>query len=309
MTTVVVHIGVHRTGSSLIQRFLNANRDHLEQVGVLYPVAGLATGQDNRGHRLLVEDVQRGDHGAGSWAELVDEIEASGLDRVVLSAEEFSRMRRGVRRVAHRLAEYDVQAVMYVRNPVSFLVSAWKQQVKTGAYTDRFRPFLESRYQRADFGSMAYRWAAALDPGRLDVRVYEEAEATTGLVSDFAAAAGFAAHGVEWHHPRQRINASPDDATLAVVRLVGRAERRFPRRARTLARLRRSMRHQHGFRGRTIERLGGLIDPHPVTDDDVAWLSAALGESHARFLEHYIPEALRHHLLIEPGAQPVSRSS
>ncbi|MGI9600469.1 MAG: hypothetical protein ACR2QE_01185 [Acidimicrobiales bacterium] len=308
MTEVVLHIGLHRTGTTTIQRFLNANRSALAEADLLYPVGGFTAENANRGHRLLVEAVQSGGGPADPWTVVLDEIDKSSARRVLLSAEEFSRMTSGVDEVAARLDGYEVRAVMYVRHPVSFLVSAWKQQVKTGAYTGTCSDFMHERWERADYGLMAQRWEAALGRGRVQVRVYEEAEQAPGLIDDFLDVLAIDVDRGSFRQPRERINASPDDATLAVVRVIGKLENRYPSRP-VLTRLRRAARRQEGLMGTVISRIGGLIDGHPVHDDDTAWLAGVLGERHRRFLDHYVPPEQQHHLVFGPGAPASTGSS
>lgn len=217
-------------------------------------------------------------------------------------------MTSGVTDVVARLDGYHVRAFVYVRHPVSFLVSAWKQQVKTGAYTGRWSEFVRDRWERADYGVMAQRWEQALGRGRLDVRVYEEAEQATGLIADFLDAVGVDADRASFRQPRERINASPDDATLAVVRILGKLEERYPSRP-VLTRLRRAARRQTGLVGALIGWVGRCIDRHPVDDADVDWLAGVLGERHRRFLDRYVPPEQHHHLDFGPGAPAPSRSS
>lgn len=292
---VVLHVGLHRTGTTALQRFLWANREQLRAHGVVYPQAGLAPGNENRGHRQFVEELQQGGAAGPATSAMLAEMEASGAATAVVSAEELSRMRGGVAVLTtwfRRAGFEDLRAVMYVRHPVAFLESAWKQQVKTGAYGQPLSRFVSERLDRADYLAYADHWQRHLGPGRLDVRVYEAAVAGPGLVGDFVTAIGMDATGADWAVPRDLINASPDDRTLRAIRLVTRLERRAGPVAPALARMRRMVRRRPGLiRWMAADRPAGDLTPAEIAGR----VEAELGSRHRRFVEaHVAPDEQRH---------------
>src|SRR4051794_26074710 len=91
---ILVHIGMHKTGTTAMQTLFAANRDRLRELGVLYP------GQRPDHHLVARSFTQRaiGPGGADKppsprmWSELAAELRDERC-RVVLSSEFFSLAR------------------------------------------------------------------------------------------------------------------------------------------------------------------------------------------------------------------------
>lgn len=91
---LVLHLGMHKTGSTALQHHFIENRVALRKAGVWFPVSGLPDGGDRPtrdqglpGHQGLLADVRRGEE--GHWRALVAELRGAGADKVVLSCENF----------------------------------------------------------------------------------------------------------------------------------------------------------------------------------------------------------------------------
>lgn len=140
---LTLHVGLHKTGTTFVQRQLLANRDRLAQAGVLVPLAGLddrSAAEQARtggfaGHLGLARHVRDGT--APVWADLRAEIAASGASRVVMSCENLTfpqnadRARR-IAALADRLRETGfgrVSLVASVRRPDAWIEALWRENV------------------------------------------------------------------------------------------------------------------------------------------------------------------------------------
>src|SRR5690606_23854883 len=157
---VFLHIGAHKTGTSTIQAALSAGGDFL------YP----ATGRDGRrGHYPLAWSVvgryrrRYSVPPASIWSDLDAELRESDREKAIISSEFFWRAEPDeAERIRSYLQEHDVTAILYVRHPADYLVSYYKQEVKTGVCRKSFRDFVAEKLPLADFAAYADRWAGAM---------------------------------------------------------------------------------------------------------------------------------------------------
>jgi hypothetical protein len=140
---LTLHVGLHKTGTTYVQRQLLANRARLAKAGVLVPLAGLddRSGADQArmggfaGHLGIARHVRDGS--APVWADLKAEIAASGAGRVVISCENLTfpqnadRAQR-IAALADRLRETGfgrVSLVASVRRPDAWVEALWRENV------------------------------------------------------------------------------------------------------------------------------------------------------------------------------------
>jgi hypothetical protein len=140
---LTLHVGLHKTGTTYVQRQLLANRDRLARQGVLVPLAGLddrSAAEQARtggfaGHLGMARHVRDGS--APVWSDLKAEIAQSGAGRVVISCENLTfpqNADRGQRiaSLADRLREVGfgrVSLVASVRRPDAWVEALWRENV------------------------------------------------------------------------------------------------------------------------------------------------------------------------------------
>lgn len=242
---VDLHIGVEKTGTSTIQQALAGSREQLLGAGILYPVTpgrvnhvGLAVvGRDDdvvddirRRRGLLTPDAVRADR-AHMAAELAAEVDAAGVDRVVLSSEHCSSrlLTEGeVERLVGWLDEVvgaDVHVHVYLRRQDRMLESRHSTAVRAGASEHLELPGEEALDGVFDFERLLDRWAAVVGDARVHPRRFERARFVGGdLLVDFAAALDLPALS-----PPQveKANAALDAPTQRFVALLNREIPRF----------------------------------------------------------------------------------
>jgi hypothetical protein len=234
---IVVHMGMHKTGSSAIQDYFHTT-----------PVAGasyLRAGSSNHSSLfvLLFDDPARVPryHGfsvlgpdfvarlpenrrrglAALEAQLA-ELAASGGTLVMsgedISSPEFVQARQAMHDLFRRWSD-DILVVAYVRSPLSYAVSAFQEQLKGPHKVDldlsRAWPQYRTRFEQME---------TLVGPGRLRLRRFAP-EALTGgdVVADFCAQIGVAPP----QHPPARVNETLSLEATALLYLQRRLGRGF----------------------------------------------------------------------------------
>lgn len=138
MTTVHLHIGMPKCASSSLQAHFWGNYDFYRQQGVLYPRTGCEEG-GYRSHRPL-HDAPLGEI-PNLIAEIAAEAEQAGCDRILLSSEELlnSRWDRPVSpaliaALNAAFGQANVRLLFLLRDPVTFLSSAFAQFIRGGLF-------------------------------------------------------------------------------------------------------------------------------------------------------------------------------
>lgn len=141
---VIVHFGMHKTGSTYLQHHLVHYRKALLETGILFPHAGLQNDQTNTirqgglpGHFGLVTGLREaGKHNV--WANLRREVNKSNAQTVVISCENMLFPLSGDRdTLLPLLMEHlgmfrSIRAVAYVRRPDLYVEALYKEIVANG---------------------------------------------------------------------------------------------------------------------------------------------------------------------------------
>lgn len=177
---VVLHIGAPKTGSSAIQRFLNAHRDVLRRNGFHYPQHRVTGNGISAGHSSLTKAChQRRYQDArtifNTW---LGEARQQGL-ALLLSSEPFINLAQALATVIGGRA---VRVIAYQRDIVDFLASEHNQLVKNAfevrSFEDyilgRVNPFEKSpRLVKKPFSEAYAEWADYVGMENLLVRPYD----------------------------------------------------------------------------------------------------------------------------------------
>ncbi len=205
---IVLHIGLHKTGTTYLQRVLRANRDTLAARGVHAP------GDKVRPNRTFaVYDLfgrrPRGsgdDRIAGQWEAMTTALLDTSAPVALLSEEALSlaspsQARRAVRSFPGR----EVHALVTARDLARVALSAWQEDVKTDetwtwrAYADsladpaaRARSPARGFWLRQDLPAILAVWASVLPVERVHVVTTPQPGAPPDLLlARFASVVGF----------------------------------------------------------------------------------------------------------------------
>lgn len=165
LETVALHLGAHKTGTSLIQKFIRDNAAMCQKAGI----AGIARSETDRtigwGRIKDVED------GTADLRAHIDRAATEGMRYFVLSHENamgrpfdaekgarrlYPYARRRVTALRDALDGYPIKLVYYVRSAAAFMESYYLQTIHEGGHT----PFRKWRKQT---GSPSLSWAPVYD--------------------------------------------------------------------------------------------------------------------------------------------------
>ncbi len=191
---VYLHIGIGKTGTSSIQNMLVSNYEKLLQQGVLIPKSGLKYGMAHHGLANLQEDEFSKDT-KEIYNALVDEIDSSSADKVIISSELFSYVKHGyIKQIHEFLKKYDVTIVFYVREQVKLFESGFLQNLKAGneqlkqnnlgKVIYNFKDFC-SNLEKKDFNYLIKPWEETFSSKNIKARLFDQKINNGNICNDF----------------------------------------------------------------------------------------------------------------------------
>jgi hypothetical protein len=233
---VYIHIGSHKTGTTAIQTFLSANRKTLKKDGYLYPGGGIAHHDMAREFRTLSAPEIRKNPGLIT-NKYVDEINRSGLNKILLSSEGFELLTRQqiVSLKEFLPPEFHVKIIFYVRRQDEKIESSYNRSVKNlkARSCESFSEFVikktaGSRHDDSlkndvmssslDYYSHLLRWSEVFGRENIIVRCYEEEQFPKGIYHDFLETIGLTLND-RYLIPKNRINESLSWDLIEVMRI------------------------------------------------------------------------------------------
>lgn len=189
---VIIHAGMHKTGTSYIQNAIYDNREKLRPLGFYYPETGLVKSNPQVGfrHFPLKVSLTEERESALSLRLLKEEIEASGCDRIVISYEGFLNADLPAETLLNGFAEYDLRVIAYVRSPVDYIESKYREWVRRVNYSGEMSDFLRSQRRFLNYGRLFRPWMDALGE-RLVVKSFENSGKGIDLFNDFVRTCGY----------------------------------------------------------------------------------------------------------------------
>jgi hypothetical protein len=229
-------MGFHKTGSSALQVFFSSAADELAVAGIDYPCpepahnisAGLAVGNlpililqasgDHVFDHEQAKDFQDrfSPRVARGICQLVDE---TPFDIVLISGELFPLVPADqIANFTTQLAQrHEPELLCLVRDPFDFLLSMWKQQVRTQLYTQDFKAYVDDVLAGRQHASMLTRFDAMADLGvPMTVLRYERVRGD--IIGGTLQALGLAEPDLmALVRPEMRINASESASRTALA--------------------------------------------------------------------------------------------
>jgi len=209
---LIIHGGIHRTGSTALQKFLSGNRQLLARHGITYPF-------DTANHQRIAWDIFAGRLPGPKLVSLLQEATAGGDNQaLLLSGEDFS-IHKDLTWLKPVSAAFQVEAHFYLRRQDIWLMSWYNQHVKwpfdrrkSKLSPDEFLQTLDD-YHWIDYSWLAQTWAAAIGADNVRLHVFEEG---TNVIADFCRHIGVVLD--DKHRPAQSENESLPPQVLDFVR-------------------------------------------------------------------------------------------
>jgi hypothetical protein len=221
-----VHIGLHKTGTSTIQRFFRLNRPLTVQHGLVFPDLGFG----GRTHGGVIEALRQieADEAVGEEVfQTIDRLADVDGRSYLLSTENFELMApRRIALFAERIRRrHDVRILAYVRDLTRLMPSVYAQRTKKGRNLrdiDTFFAMTED-WKRFRVSEIIGRWGEIFGWDKVRVRALDRDALVGGdLVSDAVAAVGLPASVIDEAPAatRETFNASPPWEAVETLRAI-----------------------------------------------------------------------------------------
>ena len=184
--TLLLHIGMGKTGTTALQNFFWKNRGKLAEHGILYPNVGVIAGAHHLlspHHPVFLKNWHYLD--IDEWApKLLKEQES----RILLSSELIAWVKEeNAINFSRRLAEsFQVKIVLYLRRQDHIIMAGYNQQIKAGTQINHIDETLDIQLQRFDYAQKIRPWDRVFGKTNILIRPYERNQFYQGnLLNDF----------------------------------------------------------------------------------------------------------------------------
>jgi|GEM_PF-6562322 len=187
---ISLHVGLHKTGTSYLQKLFFENSSYLESQGVLYPAT------PGHAHHKFAACFKNGNlsQAAEIFDQFVNEARCKNLDRMLISSEVFSEIGTA-KDVYDALYGYDVEILLYLREPVGLFLSAYNQLVREPSVR-RSKPINDGNIYNLDYLSHFNRWRDAFPKSNIWVFNYDvEKSKPAGILGAFCERLGVRSDG------------------------------------------------------------------------------------------------------------------
>jgi hypothetical protein len=283
MTKCVIHIGMHKTGTSSIQKSLAGFRDQAFCYAGLgrssnHSVAMFSLFSDTPGRHHSNSALAADPAGMKAFVRAVEQdlataIRTAGARTLIISGEDIGKLGAPeLKRMRDRLRQdsEDIRIIGYVRPPRSFITSVFQQMVRSGG-----RPRFELQQVRPRYQRRFEKFDTLFGSDRVSLKLFDRQRLTGGdVVEDFCNTLGIAL-------PRERIVTSNESWPRQSVCLMFQYNRHCDDKG------------IRPMKGAEAKRLLALLPPlgqdkftlapalleELIADqqDDIAWMEARLG--------------------------------
>lgn len=183
--TTFLHIGLPKTGTTVLQKYLTANRELLSTHGLSFPnMAQLGAPQSAIGHHFFAHELAKSDKHIPKFREFLRSLPNKDT---FLSAEPFARHAvlstqgvydtwadkgRYISRVRAAVGVRNVQVIITLRQAHLMAESAYKELIKKSTTTESFATFIATRFYGYDFRLLIDVWQRQFPS--IKIRIFED---------------------------------------------------------------------------------------------------------------------------------------
>lgn len=207
---LVLHCGIHRTGTTALQQFMANSRSELRNQGILYPFT-------DRSHVKIAYALKRAKMAKNELAKLLESESKADTHTIVMSSEDFS-IHKNLDWVAYLGDFYDVHAIFTLRRQDDWLNSWYNQHIRwpfdrklSQTTPEEFLTHI-SDFHWIDYNELTQRWLALLPMERVHVCIYKEGPQALDVMK----ALGLPVQGAK----AENVNASCPAELLSGLRLL-----------------------------------------------------------------------------------------
>lgn len=238
MTTIYLHIGMPKTGTTYLQKALFNNRDKLLENGYLYPICGIKYNakeivnrycHNTLAHYLMgFENKDNALSQFTVWEELTREIDSINPKNVIISAEAFTSFEifyqpETLAKIKSFLKEYEIKIVIYIRKQDEFLESSYCYMVKLGACSVGIKEVFNEYQYIFNYYQILDNWADIFGYENIIVRRFEKSNKKNHVFDDFLGVINQFDNKMDYKIDyAAKINVSPSGKTIKILLLINK---------------------------------------------------------------------------------------
>jgi hypothetical protein len=229
MTTVYLHIGTPKTGTTSIQKFFSTYIEEIVKKGFLYPLSGRYPhpNYDQFSHHNLVWYLTQGKMGFyipdyGNYDGLSEEIDLINPNNVLISSESFCKLNYDqILSLKNCLSRYKVKVIIYFRRQDDFFQSYYFEKISEGAYCDNIKTYIQDCKSTPfwNYYKIIEQWQAFFGKENIIVRLYDKENLKNGLIDDFLSAINLSIDNIKLQEGNKN-NITADIKTIHIMRLL-----------------------------------------------------------------------------------------
>lgn len=234
MKKIFLHIGLHKTGSTTIQAFLQENKHAFLEHGYFFPKTGSLVNSFGSHHNLawLLMNSTKADPALGTWEELQVEIEKANshddFDCIIVSSEEFEFLNQNdINNLKLKLESYEVKIIAYVRRQDQLLESHYGHHIRGALHSGNILSLAEKIKKRLDYYWVLEPWKKAFGVENLIVRPLEKKQISS-ICHDFLTILEI--DNLSLFREVDYKNIRPGRKTLEVLKLVNKIYENRPKK-------------------------------------------------------------------------------
>jgi len=177
--TIFIHAGLHKTGTTSIQYFLDRNKEILKNKNIDY----IDIGKHGYGHHLIPWAIKNSPrlqpyHSGDILDQFHDYLNANKSKNILISSEEFEFfIEPDIKILKEIIKEYHVKIIVYLKRQDKLLLSEYKQIIKQ--FRTRFRGsllefvFEYKFWSRLDYFERLTRWDKIFGKDAVIIKLFE----------------------------------------------------------------------------------------------------------------------------------------
>ena len=150
------------------------NRQILEKNGFYYPEAGLKkTRRLEIRHYYLMHEMTK-DSSFAHWDAFLNEISKVSQENIILSHENFFSPNVDPRKIATRLNGNEIKLIVYLRNPIDYIESCYREWVQNVKYDKGIDEFFLWRRKWISYRKLIEKWEKVIGTENIKIGIFDK---------------------------------------------------------------------------------------------------------------------------------------